>query len=151
MTPILVLLFGVHATTAVGTELLYAAITKTGGTLTHGLKGSVDWRVTDRLAVGSIPATFLTRFALYILGIKGWRSVPARTKRRQWLALMAAIPAPDDQPHPRLGRAARVIGGARWAFNDRCGAYGLRSHRAFSGRPPPRQTPAHSRLWHDEA
>ena len=35
MTPILVLLFGVHATTAVGTDLLYAAITKTGGTLTH--------------------------------------------------------------------------------------------------------------------
>jgi hypothetical protein len=37
MTPIPVLLFGVHATTAVGTDLLYAAITKTGGTLTHGL------------------------------------------------------------------------------------------------------------------
>ena len=43
MTPILVLLFGVHATTAVGTDLLYAAITKTGGTLTHGLKGTVDF------------------------------------------------------------------------------------------------------------
>jgi uncharacterized membrane protein YfcA len=55
MTPILVLLFGVHATTAVGTDLLYAAITKTGGTLTHGLKGTVDWRVTGRLAAGSIP------------------------------------------------------------------------------------------------
>jgi hypothetical protein len=49
MTPILVLLFGVHATTAVGTDLLYAAITKTGGTLTHGVKGTVDWRVTGRL------------------------------------------------------------------------------------------------------
>ena len=60
MTPILVLLFGVHATTAVGTDLLYAAITKTGGTLTHGLKGTVDWRVTGRLAAGSIPATILT-------------------------------------------------------------------------------------------
>ena|SRR5258708_31497371 len=41
MTPILVLLFGVHATTAVGTDLLYAAITKTGGTLTHGLGDSL--------------------------------------------------------------------------------------------------------------
>ena len=71
MTPILVLLFGVHATTAVGTDLLYAAITKTGGTLTHGLKGTVDWRVTGRLAAGSIPATILTLFGLYILGIKG--------------------------------------------------------------------------------
>src|SRR6476620_1747321 len=71
MTPILVLLFGVHATTAVGTDLLYAAITKTGGTLTHGLKGTVDWRVAGRLAAGSIPATILTLFALHILGIKG--------------------------------------------------------------------------------
>jgi uncharacterized protein len=52
MTPILVLLFGVHATTAVGTDLLYAAITKTGGTLTHGLKGTVDWRAP----AGSLPA-----------------------------------------------------------------------------------------------
>jgi uncharacterized protein len=41
MTPILVLLFGVHATTAIGTDLLYAAITKSGGTLAHGLKGRV--------------------------------------------------------------------------------------------------------------
>ena len=48
MTPIL----GVHATTAVGTDLLYAAITKTGGTLTHGLKGTVDWPSP----AGSLPA-----------------------------------------------------------------------------------------------
>src|SRR6516162_11899741 len=34
--------------------------TKTGGTLTHGLKGTVDWRVTGRLAAGSTPATILT-------------------------------------------------------------------------------------------
>src|SRR5882757_3939468 len=31
MTPLLILLFGVHPTTAVGTDLLYAAATKTGG------------------------------------------------------------------------------------------------------------------------
>ena len=79
MTPILVLLFGVHATTAVGTDLLYAAITKTGGTLTHGLKGTVDWRVTGRLAAGSIPATILTLFALHTLGIKGNASPPLIT------------------------------------------------------------------------
>src|SRR5207244_1730199 len=52
MTPILVLLFGVHATTAVGTDLLYAAITKTGGTLTHGLKE----RWTGASPAGSLPA-----------------------------------------------------------------------------------------------
>ena len=52
MTPILVLLFGVHPATAVGTDLLYAAATKATVTLVHGLKGSVDWRITGRLAAG---------------------------------------------------------------------------------------------------
>jgi uncharacterized membrane protein YfcA len=40
MTPLLVLLFGIHPATAVGTDLLYAAATKTAGTLVHGIKGS---------------------------------------------------------------------------------------------------------------
>ncbi|MDY0072132.1 MAG: sulfite exporter TauE/SafE family protein [Thauera sp.] len=60
MTPLLVLLFGIHPAVAVGTDLLYAAITKGGGTLVHGLKGSVDWRITRLLATGSIPAAVIT-------------------------------------------------------------------------------------------
>ncbi|MDY0011549.1 MAG: sulfite exporter TauE/SafE family protein [Rhodocyclaceae bacterium] len=60
MTPLLVLLFGIHPSVAVGTDLLYAAITKAGGTLAHGLKGTVDWTVTRRLATGSLPAAALT-------------------------------------------------------------------------------------------
>src|SRR5574340_271874 len=60
MTPLLVLLFGIHPSVAVGTDLLYAAITKAGGTLAHGMKGTVDWTVTRRLAAGSIPAAALT-------------------------------------------------------------------------------------------
>ncbi|MCB1901342.1 sulfite exporter TauE/SafE family protein [Cognatazoarcus halotolerans] len=60
MTPLLVLMFGIHPSVAVGTDLLYAAITKAGGTLAHGLKGTVDWTVTRRLASGSIPAAVLT-------------------------------------------------------------------------------------------
>lgn len=60
MTPLLVLLFGIPASVAVGTDLLYAAVTKAGGTLAHGLKGTVDWTVTRRLASGSIPASALT-------------------------------------------------------------------------------------------
>lgn len=62
MTPLLVLLFGIHPSVAVGTDLLYAAITKAGGTLAHGLKGTVDWGITRRLALGSIPAACLTLF-----------------------------------------------------------------------------------------
>ena len=60
MTPLLVLLFGIHPVTAVGTDLLYAAATKTVGTLVHGLNRSVDWAITRRLAYGSLPATVLT-------------------------------------------------------------------------------------------
>jgi uncharacterized protein len=69
MTPLLVLLFGIHPATAVGTDLLYAAATKTAGTLVHGLKGSVDWRITGRLAAGSVPAAALTIYLLHEHGI----------------------------------------------------------------------------------
>ncbi len=60
MTPLLVLLFGVHPATAVGTDLLYAAITKSGGTVVHGRKGHIDWQIVRRLAAGSIPAAAIT-------------------------------------------------------------------------------------------
>jgi uncharacterized protein len=46
MTPVLVLIFGVQATTAVGTDLLYAATTKTAGTVVHHRRGTIDWWVT---------------------------------------------------------------------------------------------------------
>src|ERR1041385_3481502 len=71
MTPVLILLFGVHPATAVGTDLLYAAITKTGGSLVHGFARSVDWRVVRRLAAGSTPATLLTLFVLSKLSLHG--------------------------------------------------------------------------------
>ena len=64
MTPLLVLLFGVPPATAVGTDLLYAALTKAGGTAAHGRKGHIDWAITSRLALGSIPAAALTIWVL---------------------------------------------------------------------------------------
>jgi hypothetical protein len=57
MTPLLVVLFGVHPATAVGTDLLYAAITKTAGTAVHGMHGRVNWRIVGLLAAGSVPAS----------------------------------------------------------------------------------------------
>ena len=71
MTPILILLFGVHPATAVGTDLLYAAATKTGGSLVHGLARSIDWTVVKRLATGSIPATIATLSALSHFNLSG--------------------------------------------------------------------------------
>src|SRR5918912_1434028 len=60
MTPLLILLFGIHPATAVGTDLLYASVTKTAGTAVHGISRTVDWRVVGRLATGSIPMTAIT-------------------------------------------------------------------------------------------
>ncbi|MBN9508253.1 MAG: sulfite exporter TauE/SafE family protein, partial [Alphaproteobacteria bacterium] len=68
MTPLLVLVFGIHPAVAVGTDLLYAAITKSVGTAVHGFNRNVDWRLVRRLAMGSAPATALTVGALYAMG-----------------------------------------------------------------------------------
>src|SRR5262245_5080591 len=67
MTPLLVLGFGVPAVTAVGTDLLYAGLTKVGGAITHGLRRSVDWSVAGLLALGSIPGTLIALAALAAL------------------------------------------------------------------------------------
>lgn len=60
MTPLLILLFGVHPVTAVGSDLLQASITKSVGSLVHGLSGTIEWRITGLLACGSVPASALT-------------------------------------------------------------------------------------------
>jgi uncharacterized membrane protein YfcA len=60
MTPLLVLVFGVSPATAVGTDLLYASLTKSLGGWVHGKRGSVDWKVVGLLALGSLPATVIT-------------------------------------------------------------------------------------------
>jgi hypothetical protein len=64
MTPILILLFGVHPAAAVGTDLLYASVTKTGGSLIHGFNRTIHWPLVARLALGSVPAALLTLLAL---------------------------------------------------------------------------------------
>ena len=71
MTPVLILLFGIHPAAAVGTDLLHAAATKTAGSVVHGLNGTIDWRVVRRLATGSIPMTVLTIAAMSALDING--------------------------------------------------------------------------------
>lgn len=65
MTPILVFIFGFAPKAAVGTDLLFAAITKTGGVLVHhGKHRSVDWKIVTWLCCGSIPAAMLVIWLL---------------------------------------------------------------------------------------
>src|ERR1700732_4661380 len=70
MTPILIVLFGVSPATAVGTDLLFAAATKTVGSLVHGFNRTIDWRVVRRLAIGSIPTTGLALMVLSWLNMR---------------------------------------------------------------------------------
>jgi uncharacterized protein len=71
MTPLLVMLFGIPPATAVGTDLLYACATKGVGTVVHGFNRTIDWRVTARLAAGSVPAAAITLYALYVSDLAG--------------------------------------------------------------------------------
>ena len=68
MTPLLVLAFGISPATAVGTDLLYAALTKAGGTIAHHNRSNINWRVVGLLAAGSIPASLLTVWGLHTIG-----------------------------------------------------------------------------------
>src|SRR5215510_10534359 len=68
MTPLLILFFGIHPVTAVGTDLLYASVTKSAGTLVHGFNKSVDWRIVGQLALGSVPAAAITLWLLATTG-----------------------------------------------------------------------------------
>lgn len=59
MTPILLLFFGVAPTTAIATDLWFAAMTKTIGSVIHHDAGQVDWQVVRRLWAGSLPMALL--------------------------------------------------------------------------------------------
>ena len=71
MTPILILVFGISPASAVGTDLLYACLTKSFGVAIHGLNRTVEWRIVGRLAAGSIPAAVVTLLVLSLLDLHG--------------------------------------------------------------------------------
>lgn len=71
MTPLLILLFGVHPTTAVGTDLLFAASTKSVGSAVHAGARTIDWTLVALLAAGSVPATVVTLVLLSWIDLKG--------------------------------------------------------------------------------
>jgi hypothetical protein len=68
MTPILIFFFGIKPYLAVGTDLLFAAFTKMGGTVSLARQRLVPWRVVAHLCAGSIPAALLTLYVLHTVG-----------------------------------------------------------------------------------
>jgi uncharacterized protein len=123
MTPVLVLLFGIHPATAVGTDLLYASITKSVGALVHGVRATVDWRITVCLAAGSMPAAVLTIVLLHHMGspdaasarliscMLGVTLLPAALSLfgRGWLLIYAA--RSFAKPSPRVTALLTVVTG----------------------------------------
>jgi uncharacterized protein len=53
----------------VGTDLLYAAITKAGGIHVHHKKKNIDWKITTELAIGSLPAALFTLWILHSMSL----------------------------------------------------------------------------------
>jgi uncharacterized membrane protein YfcA len=90
MTPLLILLFGVHTATAVGTDLLFAATTKTAGSWIHGINRTIDWVVVCRLAAGSVPMAVIT---MCVLGYLDINSIVARDVITAFLAIALFITA----------------------------------------------------------
>jgi uncharacterized protein len=68
MTPLLIFFFGIKPYLAVGTDLLFAAFTKAGGTLSMARQRLVPWRVVFSLCAGSLPASGLTLWVLHTVG-----------------------------------------------------------------------------------
>ena len=75
MTPLLISVFKLNPAVAIGTDLWFAAVTKSGGAWAHHRLGHVDYRITGLLLAGSIPATLATVALMHLTGItRGWAS-----------------------------------------------------------------------------
>jgi len=71
MTPILVFLFKIPVDIAVGTDLIFASVTKIFGVTAHSARGNVNWRIVTRVGAGSLPASIATIFVMSQLKAHG--------------------------------------------------------------------------------
>jgi len=125
MTPLLTLLFGVPPSVAVGTDLAFASITKSAGTLTHRLRGTIRWDIVKRLCIGALPAAILATLALksfgtlspeigqiirYSIAASVLLTVVALIFKGRMLAWINAHP--EKQLHGNKLAAATIIAGA---------------------------------------
>jgi uncharacterized protein len=91
MTPVLIIVFGIHPVTAVGTDLLYACITKASGTAVHAWNRTIDWKVVGWLAAGSVPMTAATLVALFYLDVHGDATQALVTKILGFALFLTAV------------------------------------------------------------
>lgn len=106
MTPILVLFFGVVPTTAVATDLWFAAITKMVGAKVHHSEGHIDWQIVRRLWLGSLPASLIVVFFLNRGGHV--EKVSWLSHLIGWVVLITAIGLFLQPVLGRLGKSLRL-------------------------------------------
>ncbi|MFZ3484022.1 sulfite exporter TauE/SafE family protein [Sphingomonas sp. 3-13AW] len=106
MAPILILLLGVAPITAVGTDLWFAAITKSVGGFIHhrhrGSDGGPDFQIVGRLCIGSLPAA---AFTLWLLARTDTHAVKSGLILHT-LGVVLLLTAIATLLRPRLQRAA---------------------------------------------
>lgn len=69
MTPLLISVFHLEKAVAIGTDLWFAGLTKVSGSIAHHREGHVDYHITKKLLLGSIPATIATMVYMHMVGL----------------------------------------------------------------------------------
>ena len=105
MTPILLIFFNVKAAIAVGTDLLYASITKTAGIFAHGKLGNIDWNIVKLLAYGSVPASIGTTLYLRSMDIA---SDGAVAEIKFWLGIALLLTSLSVLFRSRLAKLSKT-------------------------------------------
>jgi uncharacterized membrane protein YfcA len=119
MTPMLILLFGVKAPSAISSDLVAAVLMRPVGAAVHMRKGTVNYRLVGWLALGSVPMAFLGAYLLHVLGKAS--SAPTHVEQALGAALLT-------------GAAAMVI---RWAMDVRGGKDRTAALRELVVKPVP--------------
>jgi uncharacterized protein len=119
MTPMLILLFGVKAPSAISSDLVAAVLMRPVGAVVHMRKGTVNYRMVGWLTLGSAPMAFLGAFLLHLLGSSS--AAPTHVEQALGAALLT-------------GAAAMVI---RWVMDVRGGQDRATALRDLVVRPLP--------------
>jgi uncharacterized protein len=119
MTPMLILLFGVKAPSAISSDLVAAVVMRPVGAVVHMRKGTVNYRLVGWLAIGAAPMAFLGAFLLSVLG--SGSAAPTHVEQALGAALLT-------------GAAAMVI---RWVMDVRGGQERAAALRDLVVRPLP--------------
>ena len=124
MTPTLVFVFKVPLDIAIGTDLIFASLTKISGVIAHGMRGNVNWKIVGRLAAGSLPASIATIVAmnqfkahgrpldsilLPLLGLSLVGTAAAVMLRKRILAVGGKTLEISEQTANRLATAVGVV------------------------------------------